>query len=40
MELLVNVFEVLISDVCVYLGGGDTAVSEHALHASDIGSIH
>ncbi len=32
-------FEVFISDVSIYLGGGDRGVPEHGLNASNIRSI-
>lgn len=32
-------FEMFVSDVSVYLGGGDRGVPKHGLDASDIRSI-
>lgn len=40
MKLLMDLFEVGIGDVRIDLGGGDIAMSEHRLHAADIGAVH
>jgi hypothetical protein len=40
MKLFVDFAEMLVGDVRVYLSRCDAAVSEHALNASDIGTVH
>lgn len=40
MKLLVDLFEVSISDVGVDLSSSNTAMAEHALDAADIRAIH
>ncbi len=40
MELFVDVFEVGVGNMRVNLGGTDIAVAEHALHTTDVGTIH
>lgn len=39
MELLVNVTQFLVSDVSIYLGGGDRTVAEHHLDTSNVSAV-
>ena len=39
MELLVNVTEMLIGDVGVYLRGSDVGVAEECLHGTEVGAV-
>ena len=39
MERFVHLFEVLIGDVGVALGGGDTRVTEERLHTAQVSPI-
>ena len=40
MILVVNFFEVGVSDMSVYLGSSHVAVAQHGLDGPQIGSIH
>ena len=40
MKFFVDVFEVLVGDVSVNLRGANITVSEHILHAANIGTVH
>ena len=40
MKPLVNIFQVRVGDVGVYLGGRDVAVAEQRLHGAEIGTVH